>query len=71
MVSGFAIGQFIDLTGEDSRMVGFSWYSCSEQSLVYSVGFNLIRAPFPQTPDNESETASIRDLMTPFRNKIC
>ena len=25
MVSGFAIGQFIDLTGEDSRMVGFSW----------------------------------------------
>ena len=68
MVSGFAIGQFIDLTGEDSRMVAFSWVFVFGTIFGLLGYFNLIRAPFPQTPDNESETASIRDLITPFRN---
>ena len=68
MLSGFAIGQFIDISSEDTRIVAFTWVFLLGTVFGLLGYFNLIRAPFPINSETDSETTRIRDLITPFKN---
>ena len=68
MISGFAIGQFIDLFRGGSEDTGFLW--------VFTVGtifgllghFNLLRAPFPREEHARDSHPKLADLIEPFRD---
>ena len=68
MISGFAIGQFIDLFRGSSEDTGFLW--------VFTVGtifgllgyFNLLRAPFPREEHARDHHPKLADLIEPFRD---
>ena len=68
MISGFAIGQFIDLFKGGNEDTGFVW--------VFTVGslfgllgyFNLLRAPFPREEHTQDSHPKMADLVEPFRD---
>ncbi|MEE3234029.1 MAG: MFS transporter [Candidatus Latescibacterota bacterium] len=68
MLSGFAIGQFLDLSSEDSRIWAFAWVFLLGTIFGLLGYFSLLRAPFPLGSKTDSETAHISDLIIPFKN---
>jgi len=69
MLSGFAIGQFLDFHSEESRLQAFAWVFLIGTVFGLLGYLNLLRAPFPSNSKTDSETARLGDLITPFKNK--
>lgn len=68
MLSGFAIGQFIDLFKGGDEDLGFLWV-ISLGSLFGILGYiNLLRAPFPQSQAPSTAHPKLSDLIEPFRD---